>query len=313
MNWTLLVRALAGALAALALDAPVNAATLYSISRDDALLRTIDPDTGATLASIPLTHPFGTVLGGNGLAADPTTNTLWAILRVAEAERTQRELARIDAATGVVTAIGNTEHAIAAIAFDAAGVLYGVIGNAGSPPETMVTLSKTDASAPIFMPLGNGGDGEAIAFSSFDGLMYHWSGLGAQNVTEIAESIDLQSKTTAPLTITGADYDEALAGTFEESTRSFLLSADYFDAKLYRVRLRGPLAAVSLIGDLDHQSKGLAFLVPEPATFVTAMTLALWLAMSIGRCSRPYTLSRLSSRRKRSIIDVWFSNERPST
>jgi len=268
MSWMRLRRALAGALAVLVLQAFVSsgqAATLYSVSRDDGLLRTVDPATGATLASIPLSHPEGTIAGANGLATDPTSNRLWAVLRVGEASRTQRELVTINPTTGEATVIGNTEHAIATIAFDAAGVLYGVIGNAGMPPETMVTLNKTDASAPIFMTLGNGGDGEAIAFHPTNGLMYHWSGLGTQNVSEILETINLQSKTTSLRTLSGADYDEALAGTFEPRTGTFLISADYFDAKLYRVADRGAVSPVSLIGDLDHQSKGLAFVVPEPA------------------------------------------------
>jgi hypothetical protein len=41
---------------------------VYTISPDDALLRTIDPATAATLTSSPITLAGTTVLGGTGLA-----------------------------------------------------------------------------------------------------------------------------------------------------------------------------------------------------------------------------------------------------
>ena len=146
-----------------------------------------------------------------------------------------------------------------------------------------------------------------------NGLMYHWSGLGTPNVDEIFESINLQTKTTAPITLNGVDYSEALAGTFQETTRTFLISADFSDAKLYRVTPRGPNVFVSLVGDLDHQSKGLAFVVPEPTMAATVLSCILWLFAGVGRWAGRHGVIRTSSRRKRSTMAAWFSNWRRST
>jgi hypothetical protein len=60
-----------------------------------------------------------------------------------------------------------------------AATLYGVTGDGGSAPETLYTLSQTDASRTFVRAFGNGDDGEAIAFNPDDGLLYHASGSGA--------------------------------------------------------------------------------------------------------------------------------------
>ena len=56
-----------------------------------------------------------------------------------------------------------------------AGVLFAVTGN-GAVPETMYTLNQTNGVSTFFQTLGNGSDGEVIAYNPNDGLMYHWSG-----------------------------------------------------------------------------------------------------------------------------------------
>jgi len=117
-----------------------------------------------------------TVNGGTGLATDPTTGTLWALLKLSGQDG--RELVTIDPETGVATSIGNTGSRFAGIAFDASGNLFGVTGDGGLPPETLATLSKTDGSATFVCSLGLGGDGENIAFNPTDALLYHYSGNG---------------------------------------------------------------------------------------------------------------------------------------
>jgi hypothetical protein len=115
------------------------------------------------------------------------------------------------------------------------------------------TISAAPISFPGGMPLGNGDDGETIAFNPEDGLLYHASGLGSQNVSEIFESIDFDARTVTGITLSGDDYDEATALT--HWTGDLFLLAD-LNEKLYSVTTSG---VVSLIGTLDRNAKGLAF------------------------------------------------------
>jgi hypothetical protein len=102
---------------------------LFSISPRDSLLRLVDPGSATTIAAGPITLPGKTVSGGNGLATDPTTGELWAVVQIAG--QSGRELVMIDPATGVAS-VGNTGAQIAGLAFDSAGTLYGVTGDGQS-------------------------------------------------------------------------------------------------------------------------------------------------------------------------------------
>jgi hypothetical protein len=313
--------------------------TLYSVSRDDDLLRTIDPTNGSTLSSVTITLSGKTIFGANGLATDPGTGVLWAILKISGQSGRQlvtidpdtgvatsvgntgdrfaglafdssgrlfgvtgdgagvretlcilstadathgcvnifggnglarnplsgelwallrisgqsgRELVAIDEDSGVATRIGNTGDRFAGLAFDATGTLYGVTGDGASTRETLFTLSTEDATPALLLALGNGSDGETIAFNPADGLLYHASGLGSQNVGEIFESIDLDSLTVSGITLSGDDYSEATALT-HVAEDVFLLGD--LSRNLYRVTASG---AVSFRGAMDHVSKGIA-------------------------------------------------------
>ena len=174
------------------------------------------------------------------------TGELWALLRLSG--QTGRELVTIDPTTGVATNVGDTGDRFAGIAFDSSGILYGVTGDGANTPETLFTLSTVDATATQVTSLGNGTDGEALAFNPDDGLFYHASGLN-NNVFETVNPISF-SVTNIPLS--GDTYSEALSLTYEGSG-VFLLGD--LDQRLYRITASG---AVTLLGTLDHRAKGLA-------------------------------------------------------
>ena len=122
-------------------------ADLFSIDRDSDLLRGIDPDTAATVSSVPITLTGEIVDGGTGLAAKPGTNELWALLRLSG--QGGRELAIINPVTGVATSIGDTDplregQRFAGVAFNGDGsTLYAVSGDGSFPdPESLFTLSQ---------------------------------------------------------------------------------------------------------------------------------------------------------------------------
>lgn len=224
---------------------------LFSVSRDDDQLYIIDPKTGNTLCHRTITIenvPDFEIDGANALATDPTTGILWAFLR----DGNQRELVTIDAKTGVATSICTpTPSGFAGLLFDKTGALYGVTGDGGSPPETLFTLNKEDATATFFMTLGNGTDGEAIGYNNEDNLLYHASGSSVG--TYVFEKIDLLTKTIIPIDNPTVG-EEITALTYWAEPATFL--AANLDDELLRMSTEG---IQTVVGNLDHQSKGLAF------------------------------------------------------
>jgi hypothetical protein len=83
--------------------------------------------------------------------------------------------------TGLAASIGNTGDSFADLAFDLSGKLYAVTGDGATVPETLFTLSTTNAMPTLVVALGNGDNGEALAFNSVNGLLVHASGRGPQN------------------------------------------------------------------------------------------------------------------------------------
>jgi hypothetical protein len=75
-----------------------------------------------------------------------------------------------------------------------AAKLYGVTEDGGSItyPESLFLLSQTDASLALVGSLGNGDDGETIAYNRDDDALYHYSG----QRDRIFERIDFPGNTS---------------------------------------------------------------------------------------------------------------------
>jgi hypothetical protein len=253
---------------------------LYSISRDDNLLRVVDPATGDTISSVPITLVGRTVSFGNGLATHPVTKKLFALLTLAG--QSGRQLVTINPATGVATSVGNTGDQLAGLAFNSSGTLFAVVGDkknspGGAPPETLFTLNTSNAAPTQVLVLGRGNDGEAIGFNPNDGLIYHASGndtggdgcqpFNASICSEIFESINPSTLAVTDIPISGnytpltESYLEVTALTHVSG--NLLLLADT-DQDLYKITTAG---VVTLVGSMDHVSKGLAFVPKAPADF----------------------------------------------
>jgi len=108
-----------------------------------------------------------------------------------------------------------------------AAELYGVIGDGGDEcqgvpdeacAETLVLIDMTDASSTVVLALGNGADGEEIAYNPDDGLIYHASGyVQILNVDRIMETIDLDTLNVTPVFLSGDEYCEVSALTYAGS------------------------------------------------------------------------------------------------
>jgi hypothetical protein len=230
---------------------------VYTVSTTDGMIRRINPLTGTTLSSVQMiTTAPATVTGCNGLVRHPASGQLYAIVRDVSATSV-RKLATVNPTTGSVTVIGALSDNLANLAFRADGVLFGVTGDGATVPETLYTIDVNSAAATFVMALGNGSDGEALAFGA-DGFLYHASGLGVPNVHEVFERIDTSSNVITPITLSGFDTDEVLSLTLWVGGN--FLVADRFD----RLIVTNSSGVVRLVANFDHSYvKGIAF-VPSP-------------------------------------------------
>ena len=164
--------------------------TLYGIDNEIPFLSAIDPTTGVEISFVEIVVPNETYNSGNGLAVNPITNQMYGAVKLAGQSGPGRNLILIDPATGAATNIGNMGQPIASMAFSSSGVLYGVSGDCLNGcggvaiAETLFTIDTTTAALTQVQTLGNGGEGEAIAFNPADGMMYHMSGKGAGLILE---------------------------------------------------------------------------------------------------------------------------------
>ena len=139
-----------------------------------------------------------------------------------------------------------------------AASLFGVTGDqrkSQNPflPETFFSVSIVDASTTFIQTLGNGDDGESIAFRPADGLMYHWSGF---NPAPIMETINLTTKavTNIPTNFGLYQPDEVFGSTYDPGLDRFLFTD--INQNLGAVT---PGGTFSLIGSLEESMRGLAF------------------------------------------------------
>ena len=228
--------------------------SLYSCSRDDNNLRRLNVSTGATLSMVAMTMTSFTVSGCTGLATHPTTGTIYMIVRTTSSGSGGRRLGTVNQTTGVVTDIGTVRGGLATIAFDAGGTLYAVTGDGATPAETLYTINITTGVETMVAALGNGDDGEAIAYNPRDGLMYHLSGLS----TIVYESIDLSSPSTpTAITRSGFAFDETTCMVFDPFMNLFL--AGSISDEFFAITATGVAGSY---GTLDHTPKGLAFALP---------------------------------------------------
>ena len=228
---------------------------LFSIAHqsEGPFLYQINPATAETVSFVEITLSGSEVYGGNGLAAHPDTGVLWAVLQVDTSD--YRILATIDPATGLAAEIGDLGDYFAALAFDSASTLYGLTGVGANVPETLFSISTTDASTTQLAFVGNDMPGEALAYNSQDGYLYHaaWDG---DDMAASFQTIDTTTYATSGIDIADSalEYDIPQALAYRADQNVVLWAQENGD--FYAVT---PAGSESIIGTLDHKTKGLAF------------------------------------------------------
>lgn len=255
------IRALFVSFVLLLASASVASQTLYSVTSQDDLLRIVDPLTAATVDQVQMTVADAVVDRATGLATDPVSQELYVVLRLDGVSGST--LARVDPATGVATPIGALGESFAGIAFTC-DALFGVTGDGSTTPETLFRIDTQTGDLTLVAPLGRGDDGEALGFNPVDGYLYHASGhTGAfdpktgdgvifERVSpDDGSTIDIPLDPLSPLL-----DEEAQALTWFPPFNAFLWKQNHSTGPLFLV---APEGTAILIGDMDHQAKGLAF------------------------------------------------------
>jgi hypothetical protein len=117
----------------------------------------------------------------------------------------------------------------------------------------MYTINPATAAATFFQTLGNGDDGEVLAFNPADGLMYHWSGLSFP----VMETINLTTNAVTNVPLSGASASEVFGATWDAANGRFAIT-NINDQFLGAT----PAGVVSLLGpptSYSFQPRGLAF------------------------------------------------------
>ncbi len=215
-------------------------------------------DVEALTVSVPLTMTLdgGAVSGMNAAVFHPFTGVIYAIVD----DGVDRHLATLgDPSTFDFASIAPLSQKISSLAFDELGILYGVSGDGSAPSEVLYEVDLATAALTLITALGNGNDGEVIAFNPLDGLLYHWSG----RASGIYETIDPATGLVGTLLTSTVLDEEISAAAFDPSVDEFL-TVDIDDELVHYAAdgtqtALGPLPATDLAGG-DVQCRSILFI-----------------------------------------------------
>ncbi len=249
------------------LGSPVHGQVVFGISNgagnpSSNLIYRIDPSNGDLSNINTVTLSGFSVERSLAMAARPSDGTLFAVIQTSADTTNNRRLVTIDPSTGIATNIGNLGRAFASLSFRSDGTLYGVVGDGGSTdPETLFTIDTSTAAITLQFALGNGADGESIAFHP-NGLLYHSSG----NAEAMFESVNVDTQNVTPL---GQASGEMFAMGYHPVLGQ-LLGSD-IGSQLFSINIAN--GARTAIGDMSDQlgtidNRAIAFVaIPEPTTY----------------------------------------------
>ncbi len=152
----------------------------------------VDPADGSVTESIPvvLAGSSWLVTGGLGLAADPTTGTMWAVIQATDDSSVNHLLlAALDPLTGAAKSVfeyGVTDTQPNDLTFADDGTLYAVAQSSGSPG--LYSVDKTSGALTGLMAFDTSGGYDAIAYVSGPGLLLHaFRSLGGDSTLEAVD------------------------------------------------------------------------------------------------------------------------------
>ena len=250
------------------------------------------PATGAVIATRIITVPARTITGAVALTRDPTSGIAYAIVK-ASGVANGRLLISINLDTAVGTEIGNLGDNFSSLAFRSDGQLFGVTGDGATVPETLYLINKTNATKTLATALGNGADGEVVAYNPNDNALYHFSG-----GTVTFEKVLATSPYTVTPIVTGlTGVGEVFGAVWDPARNAFLVSD--IASKLFVVSTAGVVS--SAVTTFPTDIRGLV-LVPDavvaaPPTVIPALGSTALIALLLAVAGIGIARSRLTQRR----------------
>jgi hypothetical protein len=115
---------------------------------------------------------------------------------------------------GAITAVGIALLFGAATSAQTPGVvLYGVTGDGGKNSEELYTIDPTTAATTFVTALGNGDDGEEIAYDPVKGQIVHASGYDPPSSADrVLEWINPKTLAITPIPLSGDTSDDEITG-----------------------------------------------------------------------------------------------------
>ncbi|HXC49513.1 MAG TPA: hypothetical protein VN634_01395 [Candidatus Limnocylindrales bacterium] len=303
---------LAGALLA-AMPAAAQPATQLSIDSRNPYLWTFDTSNADSQNFLmEITLEGHTVCYGNGLATQPTTGNLWAVLTIDNCNQSSapRELVTIDPTTGIATDVGplGTTQKVSSLAFGAdSATIYVVTGLGGTDKHTLYQVDPANGELTqlcVAADLGNG-DGHTLAYG--DGTLYHATmncnfGEGCATTFELIDTTNLPADPTDPCGGTLISSDDtfleptALMFVSSDGGNVTLLMANFTD--LYTVEIPGTTGVdgvdITYVRTLSGDSKGLALTGADLVTADLIVTNGAQKFRNKGHRTIEYTLQAVN-------------------
>jgi len=250
-----------------------SAAFLYAVDEIDTGIRMIETATGVeintrnlTVSGVTTLNRFDSVLGA---AINPLTGVMYAVidLKHRDTNVVMRKFVTINPRSGAATDVATTDPDVVGdmqlggLAFASNGTLYAVTNDNADVPSTLYTVDLGTGVFTFVMTLGNGLDGETIAFNPDDGKLYHASGMGIA-AEKVFEAIDLNGLTVTNIPLSGATApDLQVLGLVYDAAQGLFLGfrndGGEGAGELFSVTSTG---VETLISAMPFSEKSLAFL-----------------------------------------------------
>ena len=210
--------------------------SMYACSVFSDSLWTIDTVSQTITSRVQVTLAGQTLSGMNDMAYDPIEHKTYAIARISSVDA--RMLVTVDLQTGVLTQVGSLGDKFSGLAFRSNGQLMGCTGDGASTSETLYTIDKNTGTPTLAIAMGNGADGEMIAYNWDDDMIYHWSGNGTVVFEKFPSTPPYTPVTNIP--ISGSPNGETF-GALYLGNNQFALSN--IQSNVYR------MSSTGLVGD----------------------------------------------------------------
>jgi hypothetical protein len=166
---------------------------LTVVGTSNGSIANIDLVDGKAVNSHVITVPGKTVVASFGVARDPQTGTVYAVVAYSTGGRF---LITVDPSTGAGTHVGQTPQ-VTDIAIGSDGTLYATVGNFSSSPGALYVLNETTGAGTQLAQLSQG-SGHTLTFNLEDGLLYHGANTCFDDCYFYVESFDPQSPSAPP-------------------------------------------------------------------------------------------------------------------